>query len=110
MGKSLSPKKLRMKKPNEINYLEQLRKERKIFSKNYVDWDKEIKNAKNDKGGSIDNIRKQIEFLDEKFKREKDLIKVKGGYSNNQELGNNMNNMIINAIRGKLALIENFDS
>ena len=110
LGKSLSPKKLRMKKPNEINYLEQLRKERKIFSKNYVDWDKEIKNAKNDKGGSIDNIRKQIEFLDEKFKREKDLIKVKGGYSNNQELGNNMNNMIINAIRGKLALIENFDS
>ena len=110
LGKSLSPKKLKMKKPNEINYLEQLRKERKIYSKNYVDWEKEIKNAKNDKGGSIDNIRKQIEFLDEKFKREKDLIKAKGGYSNNQELGNNMNNMIINAIRGKLALIENFDS
>ena len=110
LGESLSTKKLRMKKPNEINYLEQLRKERKIYSKNYVDWEKEIKNAKNDKGGSIDNIRKQIEFLDEKFKREKDLIKAKGGYSNNQELGNNMNNMIINAIRGKLALIENFDS
>ena len=29
---------------------------------------------------------------------------------NNQELGDNMNKMIINAIRGKLALIDNMDS
>ena len=110
LGNSFSPKILRMKKPNEINYLEQLRKERKIINKNYIDWEKEINNAKNENGGSIDNIKKQIEYLEEKFKREKDLIKIKGGYTNNQELGNNMNNMIINAIRGKLALIENMDS
>jgi hypothetical protein len=110
LGESLSTKKLRMKKPNEINYLEQLRKERKIHSKNFVDWDKEIKNVKSEKGGSLEIIKKQIEYLDEKFKMEKDLIKVKGGYLNNQDLGNNMNNMIINAIRGKLALIDNMDS
>ena len=110
LGESLSTKKLRMKKPNEINYLEQLRKERKIHSKNFVDWDKEIKNVKGEKGGSLEIIKKQIEYLDEKFKMEKDLIKVKGGYLNNQDLGNNMNNMIINAIRGKLAIMENLDS
>ena len=110
LGESISTKKLRMKKPNEINYLEQLRKERKIHSKNFVDWDKEIKNVKSEKGGSLEIIKKQIEYLDEKFKMEKDLIKVKGGYLNNQDLGNNMNNMIINAIRGKLALIDNMDS
>ena len=110
LGESLSTKKLRMKKPNEINYLEQLRKERKIHSKNFVDWDKEIKNVKSEKGGSLEIIKKQIEYLDEKFKMEKDLIKVKGGYLNNQDLGNNMNNMIINAIRGKLAIMENLDS
>ena len=106
-GQSLSPKKIRMKKPNEINYLEQLRKERKIYSKNIIDWDKEIKSIKNNKGGNIDNIKRQIEYIDEKFKMEKDLIRIKGGYLNNQELGNNMNNMIINSIKGKLALIEN---
>ena len=110
LGESLSTKKLRMKKPNEINYLEQLRKERKIHSKNFVDWDKEIKNVKSEKGGSLEIIKKQIEYLDEKFKMEKDLIKVKGGYLNNQDLGNNMNNMIINAIRGKLAIMDNLDS
>ena len=106
-GQSLSPKKIRMKKPNEINYLEQLRKERKIYSKNLIDWNKEIKSIKNNKGGNIDNIKRQIEYIDEKFKMEKDLIRIKGGYLNNQELGNNMNNMIINSIKGKLALIEN---
>ena len=106
-GQSLSPKKIRMKKPNEINYLEQLRKERKIYSKNIIDWDKEIKSIKNNKRGNIDNIKRQIEYIDEKFKMEKDLIRIKGGYLNNQELGNNMNNMIINSIKGKLALIEN---
>ena len=110
LGKSLSPSKLKMKNPHEINYLEQLRKERKIFSQNYVDWDKEIKNVTNEKKGSLENIKRQIEYLDEKFKMEKNLIKVKGGYLNNQELGDNMNKMIINAIRGKLALIDNMDS
>ena len=53
LGNSFSPKILRMKKPNEINYLEQLRKERKIINKNYIDWEKEINNAKNENGGSI---------------------------------------------------------
>ena len=108
-GQSLSPKKIRMKKPNEINYLEQLRKERKIYSKNIIDWDKEIKSIKNNKRGNIDNIKRQIEYIDEKFKMEKDLIRIKGGYLNNQELGNNMNNMIINSISGKLVLLENLN-
>ena len=40
---------------------------------------------------------------------EKNLIKLKGGYINNQELGNEMNNLIINSIRGKLALMEKMD-
>ena len=110
MGKSLSPSKLRLKNPHEINYLEQLRKERKIINKNYVDWDKEIKNVTNEKKGSLENIKRQIEYLDEKFKMEKNLIRVRGGYVNNQELGDNMNKIIINSIRGKLALIDNMDS
>ena len=99
-----------MRNPNEINYLEQLRKEKKIFTKNYVNWEKEIKNMKADKQRNMDSIKKQIEYLDEKYKMEKNLIKIKGGYLNNQELGNNINNMIINAIRGKLALIDNMNN
>ena len=109
MGNSLSPDKIRKRKPNEINYLEQLRKEKKIYSKNYINWNKELNNIQGEKGGSIDNIKKQIDYLDEKFQMEKNLIKLKGGYINNQELGNEMNNLIINSIRGKLALMEKMD-
>ena len=108
---SLSPtSKLTKRKPNQINYLEQLRKERKINSKNYIYWNKELINSKIQKGENIDNIKKQIDFLDEKFEMDKNLIKVKGGYLNNQELGDDMNNLIINSIRGKLALMEKMDS
>ena len=109
MGNSLSPNQIRKRKPNEINYLEQLRKEKKIYSKNYINWNKELNNIQSEKGGSIDNIKKQIDYLDEKFQMEKNLIKLKGGYINNQELGNEMNNLIINSIRGKLALMEKMD-
>ena len=108
---SLSPtSKLTKRKPNEINYLEELRKERKINSKNYINWNKELNNSKIQKGENIDNIKKQIDCLDEKFEMDKNLIKVKGGYLNNQELGDDMNNLIINSIRGKLALMEKMDS
>ena len=108
---SLSPtSKLTKRKPNEINYLEELRKERKINSKNYINWNKELNNSKIQKSENIDNIKKQIDFLDEKFEMDKNLIKVKGGYLNNQELGDDMNNLIINSIRGKLALMEKMDS
>ena len=108
---SLSPtSKLTKRKPNEINYLEELRKERKVNSKNYINWNKELNNSKIQKGENIDNIKKQIDFLDEKFEMDKNLIKVKGGYINNQELGDDMNNLIINSIRGKLALMEKMDS
>ena len=108
---SLSPTtKLQKKKPNEINYLEQLRKERKINSKNYINWNKELNNSKSVRGENLDNVKKQIDVLDEKFEMNKNLIKIKGGYLNNQELGDDMNNLIINSIRGKLALMEKMDS
>ena len=58
----------------------------------------------------MDNVKKQIDVLDEKFEMNKNLIKIKGGYLNNQELGDDMNNLIINSIRGKLALMEKMDS
>ena len=108
---SLSPTtKLQKKKPNEINYLEQLRKERKINSKNYINWNKEINNSKSVRGENLDNVKNQIDVLDEKYEMNKNLIKIKGGYLNNQELGDDMNNLIINSIRGKLALMEKMDS
>ena len=103
-GKQISPKKLRMKRPKDINYLEDLKKERKNKNvSNNVNWNKALQ--KRDK----DLVKKQIEVLDEKYQREKDLMKVKGGFFLNQDLGEDLNNMIINSIKGKLALLENMN-
>ena len=105
LGKPLSPKKLRMRKPKEINYLEEFRKERKNEIKNNnINWNKAIQNS------NTDMIQKKIEVIEEQYQREKDLMKAKGGYLNNQDLGNDLNNKIINSIRGKLALLENMNS
>ena len=105
IGKQISPNKLRMKRPKDINYLEELKKERKNENvANNVNWNKVLQKA--DK----DIVKKQLEVIDEKYQREKDLMKVKGGYLQNQDLGNDLNNMIINSIKGKLALLENMSS
>ena len=51
-------------------------------------------------------IQKKIEVIEEQYQREKDLMKAKGGYLNNQDLGNDLNTKIINSIRGKLAILD----
>ena len=106
-GHILSPVTLKRKRPNEINYLEDLKKERKIENQkiNY-NWNKEI----NGDVANVGMVKKKIEVLEEKYQREKDLMKAKGGYLLNQDMSNELNNIIINSIKGKLAIIENFCS
>ena len=110
-GKPLSPVKLKRRRPNEINYLEELKKERKSETKNAsYNWNKVIQESSNGNGADYDMVKKKIEVLEEKYQREKDLMKAKGGYLLNQDMGNDLNNMIINSIKGKLAIIENLNS
>ena len=110
-GKPLSPVKLKRRRPNEINYLEELKKERKSETKNAsYNWNKVIQESSNGSGADYDMVKKKIEVLEEKYQREKDLMKAKGGYLLNQDMGNDLNNMIINSIKGKLAIIENLNS
>ncbi len=110
-GKPLSPVKLKRRRPNEINYLEELKKERKSETKNAsCDWNKVIKESSNENGTDYDMVKKKIEVLEEKYQREKDLMNAKGGFLLNQDMGNDLNSMIINSIKGKLAIIENLNS
>ena len=110
-GKPLSPVKLKRRRPNEINYLEELKKERKSETKNAsYNWNKVIKESSNENGTDYDMVKKKIEVLEEKYQREKDLMNAKGGFLLNQDMGNDLNSMIINSIKGKLAIIENLNS
>ena len=91
--------------PNDFNYLEELRKERLTKNKN------EIKNlnTNNNKEINLDAMKGQIQLLEEKYNRDKELLKIKGGYANNQELGDKVSELLVNSIKNKLDMIENMN-
>ena len=98
IGKNLNHKNIR--NPNDFNYLEELKKERNC-RKN------EIKYLNFGKSNNLDFIRGKIQLMEEKYHRDKELLKVKGGYAHNQELGDNVNELLVNSIKTKLDIIEN---
>jgi len=90
--------------PKEINYLNDLKE---INKKQVHNWNGYI--MKNRNGFDTDGIKiiqKKIENIDEKVKLNKELMNVNGGYINNTELGNKVNNMILDSIKGKLAILD----
>ena len=109
---SSSADKIRVRRnPKEINYLNY---DRDKENKRYHKWDKYIlkSNSKSqtqdiDMEG-IENINKQIEKIDEKINMGNEIINLKGGYENDITLGNKLNNMLIDSIKGKLAVINEF--
>ena len=83
----------------EINSIKKIKsiKYKKILNQNDIDKD-------------INNIKYQIERIETKYKRGKELLKLKGGYINNENFGDEVNELLINSIKGKLVLIEKSNS
>ena len=83
----------------EINSIKKIKsiKYKKILNQNDIDKD-------------INNIKYQIERIETKYKRGKELLKLKGGYINNEKFGDEVNELLINSIKGKLVLIEKSNS
>ena len=99
-----SPIKQRIKKnPKEINYLKEFENKNKI---NNYNWDKYIDEDTEQKAASIRNVTSKIEAIDDKVERQKIILKLNGGFSNNQKLGNDLSNLLINSIKGKLCVIK----
>ena len=61
---------------------------------------------KNNKEKHIDNIKYKVEVMEDKYKRGKELLKIKGGYLKNEDFGEEINELLINSIKGKLDMIE----
>ena len=100
-----SPMKKRVKKnPKEINYLKEFENNNKI-NKRY-NWEKYIEEDEENKVISIQNVKNQIEALDNKAERKQYLLKIKGGSNRNQNIVNDINNILINSIKGKLSIIK----
>ena len=83
----------------EINSIKKIKsiKYKKILNQNDIDKD-------------INNIKYQIKRIETKYKRGKELLKLKGGYINNENFGDEVNELLINSIKGKLVLIEKSNS
>ena len=100
--KVVSPvKKIIRRNPKDINYLKEF--ENKTH-KNY-NWDKYIAEDEENKAVSIQNVKNQVEAFDNKANRKQLLLKLKGGYSNNIKMGEDISNLLINSINGKLSII-----
>ena len=83
------------KSSNDINNIEEIEKNK--FSK--------IKLGKN-KEKNLINIKYRVELMENKYKRGKKLSKLKGGYINNEDFEDEMNDLLINSIKGKLDILE----
>jgi hypothetical protein len=96
--------KKRAKDPKEINYLKDL----KIKKKEYHKWENYFSKKEENKLDTegLLNISKNIERLDEKIKMNRELMKINGGYENNEKLGKEVNNCLIDSIKGKLAILD----
>ena len=96
--------KKRAKDPKEINYLKDLKIKKKENHKWENYFSKKEENKLDTEG--LLNISKNIERLDEKIKMNRELMKINGGYENNEKLGKEVNNCLIDSIKGKLAILD----
>ena len=55
---------------------------------------------------NIRNIKGQIEGIDNNVEMKKEILKINGGFFNNQKLGNELSNLLINSINGKFSVIK----
>ena len=101
-SKSTNKSEKKKKKENVfINYLEDSKRN---SNKNII-WDKYLYEEEN-KVTNIKNIKGQIEGLDNNAQMKKEMLKINGGFFNNQKLGNELSNLLINSINGKFSVIK----
>ena len=109
-------KKLECKTLNKVDNTSKSNKGRKAVIKNYLNenkknsnkkiiWDRYL-NEEDNKVTNIKNIKGQIEGLDNNVEIKKEIIKINGGILNNNKLGNDLSNILINSINGKISLIK----
>ena len=91
--------------PKEINYLKELKnkKKREFHKWNIYIKNKEVKEIDTE---GITLINKKIERLDEKVRLSKEIMNLNGGFKKNLELGNELNNLLIDSIKGKIAILD----
>jgi hypothetical protein len=55
---------------------------------------------------NVEMIKKKANYLEEKAKEEEKFIELNGGAGRNHQQGEKMSNMLIDAIKAKLAILD----
>jgi hypothetical protein len=72
-------------------------------------WEKIIKNNKHSLLENVEEIRIKAQMLEEQAKMKEKLLHYNGGTEKNPELGEDVSNMYIDAIKAKLTILENIN-
>lgn len=91
--------------PNDFNYLDEI-KQKRIIKNNKIKNNNTKKDSFISRNNNI-NLENKIEAMESKYRRNKQLLKLQGGYLKNIELADNMNELLIDSIKHKLFIIEN---
>ena len=70
-------------------------------------WEKMIKRNKYSLQENVEQIKIKAKKLEEDAKRKEQLINLNGGPEKNAKLGEDVSNMLIDAIRAKLTKLDN---
>ena len=100
--------KINLRSPNDFNYLEDIKRGKLLNSNSENNL---LKNNNNINNQDINYEKEmgEIELLEDKYKMNKKLLKIKGGYLNDLELGDKMNEILIKGIENKLDICENMN-
>ena len=106
----------------KIDYLSTMIKEREkekvaemkrsLDSSNYLDnkWNKMLK--KNNSSGveGVQKVKSKIDRIDEEIKKKELLLKYAGGNEQKAEMRDQISSMLIDSIKGKLSILNNFST
>ena len=95
----------------KIDYLTELRRKRGTNKDPKIpkyDWAADLNNNKLDANEKYSKLIGKASLIEERAKMEEKLLNVKGGAEHNPEMGEHISDMFIDAIKAKLAILENF--
>ncbi len=109
--RELEQKKIEQANAKRVNYLAELRRKREENCEAQkavkYDWDKDLKNSELGLAEKYDKVVGKANKIEEQAKMREKLLLAKGGPEKNLAMGECVSDMFIDAIKAKLAILEN---
>lgn len=94
----------------QVDYLAELRRKRENHRNHKLpkyDWTSDLNDDKLDTSEKYSRLVGKAKLIEEQARKEEKLLQVKGGAEHNPEMGEHVSDMFIDAIKAKLAVLQN---